>query len=79
MSDSEAALDGLNGFPPSAKLVYLVLEHADRPLSPQEIVDRTRLPPRTARDATASLLEAGVIGRHRDPTDARQLQYSVVE
>ncbi|HKJ58936.1 MAG TPA: winged helix-turn-helix domain-containing protein, partial [Halobacteriales archaeon] len=50
----------LRELPPSAKLVYKVLEY-DGSLTQGQLADETLLPPRTVRYATSRLEEAGVV------------------
>lgn len=66
--------------PPSAKLVYLVLQEADGDLTQRDILDRTTLPPRTARDALDDLIEAGVVEKQPNlGGDLRQSLYILRE
>lgn len=57
----------LSDLPPSAKLVVVVLAH-DAALTPQELLEESRLAERTLRDALARLAEAGLVER-RLPVD----------
>lgn len=56
---------------PSAKLVYLVLQETDRPLSRPELRVRTTLPDRTLRAAVDRLEDEGVV-RQIQPADDPQ-------
>lgn len=77
MSDTELE-EILEDVPPSAKLVYRVLEHEGE-LTQKEIVTESRLEPRTARYAISRLEEDDLITSRPSPTDARQTLYSVVK
>ena len=57
--------------PPSAKLVYKVLEY-NGGLTQKEIVERSMLSQRTVRDALARLREIGVVSEEVHIPDARQ-------
>jgi DNA-binding MarR family transcriptional regulator len=61
-------------FPPSAKLVYRVLEE-DAPLTQQAICEQSQLPPRTARYALDRLESEELIESWPNPIDARQSLY----
>lgn len=67
----------LDDQPPSAKLVYLVLQEADEPQSQADLRKRTRLPNRTVRFAVNRLQELGLIEERRTAGDARQKCYSI--
>jgi DNA-binding MarR family transcriptional regulator len=69
--------DRLLDLPPSAKLVFLVLE-AESPLTQSQIAERTRLPKRTARHALAELEDAGVVAEEVYVPDARKRLYSAL-
>jgi DNA-binding MarR family transcriptional regulator len=71
-----AAEDTLRELPPSAKLVYKVLEY-DGSLTQGQLADETLLPPRTVRYATSRLEEAGVVDSRFSFTDARKRLYSI--
>jgi DNA-binding MarR family transcriptional regulator len=66
----------LRELPPSAKLVYKVLEY-DGSLTQGQLADETLLPPRTVRYATSRLEEAGVVDSRFSFTDARKRLYSI--
>jgi transcription initiation factor IIE alpha subunit len=62
--------------PPSAKLVYKVLEY-NGGLTQKEIVERSMLSQRTVRDALARLREIGVVSEEVYIPDARQNLYEL--
>ena len=64
--------------PPSAKLVYKVLEY-EAPLTQAELVAESRLCPRTVRYALGRLEERGVVTSHACLADARQSKYRIDE
>ena len=64
--------------PPSAKLVFKVLEH-DAPLTQQELAEETMLPRRTVRFALSRLDEAGLVEDRVSFRDARQSVYSLTD
>ena len=64
--------------PPSAKLVFTVLEH-DGPLTQQELADETMLPRRTVRYALSRLDEADVVEAQISFRDARKSVYSLTD
>jgi len=66
----------LQDLPPSAKLVYKVLEYADGPMTQAELVEETRLPARTVRYGLDKL-EAGGVTVHHQPNidDPRRTEY----
>ncbi|GAA0663780.1 helix-turn-helix transcriptional regulator [Natronoarchaeum mannanilyticum] len=72
MTDREV----LSECPPSAKLVYKVLEH-DGELTQQELAEATMLSPRTVRHALSDLDEEGLIDQRVYLADARQKIYSL--
>ena len=75
MSDGEHS-DELSELPPSALLVYRVLEeHA--PLTQQEICAESHLCARTTRHALRRLEEYDLIESEPDLSDARQQLYSI--
>ena len=61
-------------FPPSAKLVFKVLEY-NGGLTQKGIVETSRLSQRTVRDALDRLVEAGVVEKDVYIPDARQNLY----
>lgn len=72
----------VNGFqqigplPPSAKLVYKVLEN-DGQLTQKDLVERTALPSRTVRYAIGRLKEKNLLVERFYFIDARQSLYSL--
>jgi DNA-binding MarR family transcriptional regulator len=68
----------LRDYPPSAKLVYLVLSRQDA-LTQQQLVAETLLSKRTARHALRDLEDAGLVTSRPSFIDARQKLYSTVE
>ena len=73
-SDAESPSETLADLPPSAKLVYKVLEY-DAPLTQPQLRERTRLTERTTRHAISILTEAEVVDEAVYPPDARMRQY----
>lgn len=67
--------DRLDDLPPSAKLVFKVLEY-DAPLTQQELSDQTRLPSRTTRHALSKLTDAGLVNKQISLSDARKYHYT---
>lgn len=59
---SESAPNRVADLPPSAKLVYFVLDR-EGPLTRGELVEESLLPSRTARSAMDELEEVGVLKR----------------
>ncbi|MFW6003582.1 MAG: ArsR family transcriptional regulator [Halanaeroarchaeum sp.] len=70
----ESPTDSLADLPPSAKLVYKVLEY-DAPLTQSQLRDRTRLTKRTTRHALSILTDAEVVTAEVYLPDARMRQY----
>ena len=68
--------DALSDLPPSAKLIAKVLEY-NGTLTQSELVDRSRLSPRTVRYGLTELEENGVIESEISLADARQNLYSL--
>jgi DNA-binding MarR family transcriptional regulator len=62
--------------PPSARLVYRVLE-SDGELTQKAIISRTFLPPRTVRYAIGRLRRANIITERFCFSDARQSLYAL--
>ncbi|WP_435065871.1 MarR family transcriptional regulator [Halobaculum sp. EA56] len=75
MTRTTSIPDDHHDLPPSAKLVYTVLDYADEPLTQQEIRERSALTGRTARYALERLEERGLIESRPSVTDARQQLY----
>jgi len=71
-SDGESIAD----LPPSAKLVYKVLEY-DGPLTQKGIVEESMLSARTVRYALERLDEVGVVDEDVYFADARQNLYEI--
>ncbi|WP_254544577.1 MarR family transcriptional regulator [Halomarina pelagica] len=69
-----ARYERLLELPPSAKLVYLVLAN-EGPLTQQQLCDRTRLAPRTARYALTDLRSADLVDHSVYVPDARKRLY----
>jgi len=66
----------LEDLPPSAKLVFKVLEY-DGPLTQKRIVEETMLSARTVRYALERLQDIGVVQEDVYFADARQSLYSL--
>ena len=77
-SSRESPVDSLIDLPPSAKLVYKVLEH-DAPLTQGILCERTRLSKRTTRHALSLLTEASLVEEMVYPPDARKRQYRPIK
>lgn len=69
--------DRLSSLPPSAKLVYYVLEKHDR-LDQSALAEETRLSARTVRFAIDKLNGANLVEEGVCPTDARRSVYKAV-
>lgn len=68
--------ESLYDLPPSAKLVFKVLE-AEGQLTQQELTSHTLLSPRTVRYGLNALQEIGIIRTDVNLRDARQQLYSL--
>ncbi|MFB6082597.1 MAG: MarR family transcriptional regulator [Halanaeroarchaeum sp.] len=68
--------DCLSDVPPSAKLVYKVLEY-DGPLTQKQLVEESMLSARTVRYALQRLEECGVVDERIYFADARQSLYEL--
>lgn len=68
--------DRVRDLPPSAKLVYLILQEVG-PCTQANISDRTRLPCRTVRHALTQLQEVNLVKSRPYIGDARQNLYEV--
>lgn len=66
----------LTDLPPSAKLVYKVLDY-DGPLTQKQIVEESMLSPRTVRYAIERLDDIGVVSERVYFADARQSLYEI--
>jgi predicted transcriptional regulator len=76
MTDSDG--ESLSDLPPSAKLVYKVLEY-NGPLTQKGIVEESMLSARTVRYALERLDEVGVVDEDVYFADARQNLYEIPE
>ncbi|QZA89351.1 winged helix-turn-helix domain-containing protein [Salinarchaeum sp. IM2453] len=70
--------DSLADLPPSAKLVYKVLEY-DGPMTQKQIVEESMLSARTVRYALERLEEIGIVSEDVYFADARQNLYRITE
>jgi transcription initiation factor IIE alpha subunit len=68
--------DRMIHLPPSAKLVYKVLE-TDGALTQKDLIQKTTLPSRTVRYAIGRLREADIISERFHFLDARQSLYGL--
>jgi predicted transcriptional regulator len=75
---SETDGEAIEDLPPSAKLVYKVLEY-NGPLTQKGIVEESMLSARTVRYALERLDEVGVIEEDVYFADARQNLYEIVD
>lgn len=66
----------IRDLPPSAKLVFKVLEY-DPGLTQKQIVKRTRLSQRTVRDALGRLQDRSIVEKNIYLPDARQNLYEI--
>ncbi len=73
---TETAEDVAHEMPPSAKLVFKVLEYRGQ-LSQREIIEETMLPPRTVRYAISLLMSEGLVRKKLSLRDSRQGLYHV--
>ncbi|MHA2433399.1 MAG: MarR family transcriptional regulator [Candidatus Thorarchaeota archaeon] len=71
MSETTRRVFALEGMPPSAKLVYRVLEY-NGPMSHKELRIETGLGPRTLRFALSKLKNENVVLERINLLDARQ-------
>jgi DNA-binding MarR family transcriptional regulator len=76
MTELKIRTTGVQHLPPSAKLVYLILQETG-PCTQAEVCDRTMLPHRTARNALAKLVEEGLVEARPSLRDARKQLYDV--
>jgi DNA-binding transcriptional regulator GbsR (MarR family) len=67
----------LEELPPASKLVYKVIEIADKPLTHEDISEETMLSKRTTSDGLKKLQAADVVERRPDPVDARRYLYYI--
>ncbi len=70
--------EGLTDLPPSAKLVFKVLEY-DGPLTQKQIVQESMLSARTVRYALERLENIGIVDEDVYFADARQNLYQLTE
>jgi len=68
--------DDVRELPPSAKLVYLILQETG-PCTQAEISNRAQLPRRTVRHALAKLQDSALIEAQPYLGDARQNLYDI--
>ena len=73
---TETAEDVAHELPPSAKLVFKVLEYQGQ-LSQKEIIEETMLPPRTVRYALSLLMSQGLVTKKLSLRDSRHGLYHV--
>ena len=74
-STPEQRFERLVDLPPSAKLVYKVLEE-DAPLTQRQIRERALLPARTTRDALTKLKDEEIVEERMYVPDARKRLYA---
>lgn len=74
---NDGTRERLEPLPPSAKLVYYVLEEEGR-YDQTGLAEETRLSTRTVRFAVEKLTEVGLVEEGLCPTDARRSVYAVV-
>lgn len=74
--DNAMSENTIEDAPPSAKLVYKVLEY-NGALTQKEIVERSMLSQRTVRDALDRLLELEIVTEEVYIPDARQSLYEL--
>jgi DNA-binding Lrp family transcriptional regulator len=74
---NDGTRERLEPLPPSAKLVYYVLEEEGRH-DQTGLAEETRLSTRTVRFAVEKLTGAGLVEEGLCPTDARRSVYAVV-
>ncbi|MFC6787445.1 MarR family transcriptional regulator [Halobaculum halobium] len=73
---NEDGREAVADLPPSAKLVFVVLENHER-LTQAALAEETLLPQRTVRYALDELRDAGVLREELNIMDARQRFYSL--
>ncbi|WP_226040864.1 MarR family winged helix-turn-helix transcriptional regulator [Natrinema sp. DC36] len=66
----------LKDLPPTAKLVYKILEYEGK-LTQQELCEETFLAQRTVYNALRDLEEIGAIDSYPNPEDLRQTMYFI--
>lgn len=72
----DSPTDRIINLPPSAKLVYRVLE-SDGALTQKDLIERTTLPSRTVRYAIGRLRDVGILSVRFYIPDARQSLYGL--
>ena len=72
---SDTGEQKLLDLPPSAKLVFIVIEQ-EQPLTHKQIVEKTRLSERTTRYALDRLKEVNAIDGEINLADLRQILYT---
>lgn len=75
----EGVKERLKELPPSAKLVYKVLECSGTPSTQKDIVKSSLLPSRTVRYAIRRLKEQDLVDERAYLKDARQSRYRLVK
>ncbi|RBI62553.1 hypothetical protein DMJ13_11935 [halophilic archaeon] len=71
----EERFERLLALPPSAKLVYRVLQE-DAPLTQRQVRENALLPARTTRDALTKLKDGGLVEEGLYAPDARKRLYT---
>jgi len=71
--------DDLRDAPPGAKLVYLTLRDAERPLAVHELTARALLASSTARDSLGRLEDRGLVTTDAPVADDRETHYRLTE
>lgn len=74
--DAGTGRERVEELPPSAKLVYKILEYDDA-LTQGQIAEESLLPPRTVRYALSRLEDVGVVQSRFSFVDARKRLYSL--
>jgi DNA-binding MarR family transcriptional regulator len=73
---AEPAVDRIRDLPPSAKLVYYILDKRGE-MTQKALIEESMLPERTVRAALGDLDEAGLLQTDINFADARQRLYQV--
>ncbi|UIO98882.1 MarR family transcriptional regulator [Halobaculum sp. CBA1158] len=72
--------DGLReDLPPSTKLVLLILQEAEQPLTLDAIATRTALPKETVRRRCRELVEHDLVSKHPSLSDARRVRFKATQ
>lgn len=74
--EDHATREAVHDLPPSAKLVYKVLEYNDS-LTQSQLADRTLLPARTVRYALSRLEDIDAVDSRFSFSDARKRLYTL--